>query len=150
MGDELRQCIVCGELKPLNTTYFGRSNHRFRNQCRGCKNAKRREWDEAHPEAIRAKWQRQNLKRSLAGPKWTDADVERMRKEQRDRCFYCRVRLAGGGEVDHKESLDRGGTNDPANLVLACLPCNRQKGPRDVEEFTRWLKADGRRVRSVR
>ncbi|TPQ30924.1 HNH endonuclease [Cupriavidus pinatubonensis] len=73
-----------------------------------------------------------------------------MRKEQRDQCFYCGMRLAGDGEVDHKRSLDRGGTNDPGNLVLACLPCNRQKGPRDADEFILWLKADGRRVRNNR
>jgi len=52
------------------------------------------------------------------------------------RCGYC------GGEqgpfdVDHIIPISKGGSNDIANLLLACWPCNRAKGARSPEE---WLR----------
>lgn len=43
-------------------------------------------------------------------------------------CQYCgrkppEVRL----EVDHIFPVDKGGTNDPANLITSCQPCNNGK-----------------------
>lgn len=50
-------------------------------------------------------------------------------------CNYCgasRVRL----ECDHVFPVSRGGTDDEWNLVTACVPCNRSKGAKTLEE---WL-----------
>lgn len=44
------------------------------------------------------------------------------------RCFYC------GGlatTADHVMPKALGGTDDPSNLVAACLPCNSSKRDRD-------------------
>ena len=49
-------------------------------------------------------------------------------------CHYCAkrgVRL----ECDHVEPVSRGGSNDLANLVTACLPCNRSKRAKTVAEW---------------
>lgn len=50
------------------------------------------------------------------------------------KCFYCGVR--GGNEaelhIDHKISVDDGGTNNTDNLVTACAKCNGGKGKRSV------------------
>jgi 5-methylcytosine-specific restriction endonuclease McrA len=69
--------------------------------------------------------------------------ARRRRRElvlQRDglRCSYC------GGDfstdpmrlvVDHIRALARGGTDDPANLVIVCWDCNARKGTKPVEVF---------------
>jgi 5-methylcytosine-specific restriction endonuclease McrA len=41
-------------------------------------------------------------------------------------CHWCR--RAKATELDHIIELDRGGTNDPDNLVPACKKCNSRRG----------------------
>lgn len=44
------------------------------------------------------------------------------------RCHYCRTALTEEtSTIDHRIPLARGGSNLPDNLVLACVPCNRDK-----------------------
>lgn len=64
---------------------------------------------------------------------------EKLRKEiiERDgfKCTYC-----GSGDdlaVDHVISRSRGGTDDPSNLVTACISCNAKKHNRTLEDFMR-------------
>ena len=48
------------------------------------------------------------------------------------RCEYCLFPQAVAlhrHEPDHIVPLQHGGVTDPANLALACLRCNRYKGP---------------------
>ena len=48
------------------------------------------------------------------------------------RCEYCLLPQAAAlhrHEPDHIVPLQHGGVTDPANLALACLRCNRHKGP---------------------
>lgn len=49
-------------------------------------------------------------------------------------CAYC-GRRGGDLECDHVHPVARGGTHHPSNLVTACLPCNRSKGSKTVEEW---------------
>lgn len=49
-------------------------------------------------------------------------------------CIYCG---AGALSWDHVVPRSRGGTNEPANLVPACRPCNSSKGARTPEEW--WI-----------
>lgn len=50
------------------------------------------------------------------------------------RCVYC-----GHSDVplslDHVVPRSKGGLTVPSNLVTACIPCNRAKGNRDLEDF---------------
>lgn len=44
-------------------------------------------------------------------------------------CHWCRAPLTlETATVDHRIPLARGGSNNPNNLVLACEPCNHDKG----------------------
>ncbi len=49
-----------------------------------------------------------------------------------DRCEYClfpQVFVVHRHEPDHIVPVQHGGTTDEQNLALACLRCNRNKGP---------------------
>lgn len=44
-------------------------------------------------------------------------------------CYYCRnVFMLDDLTIEHLTPLCLGGTNDPANIALACSPCNHQRG----------------------
>lgn len=49
-------------------------------------------------------------------------------------CAYCR--LAPYSELDHAIPLSRGGSNWPANVYPACVPCNRRKHTRKL--YSEW------------
>lgn len=54
------------------------------------------------------------------------------------RCAYrgsSPVCVTRATSVDHVLPRSRGGGDDPANLVAACLPCNQLKGDRTPEEI---------------
>lgn len=58
--------------------------------------------------------------------------VEEVRRRAGNRCEYCRVpyphyRLPF--QIDHVIARQHGGPTDIGNLALACLHCNRFKGP---------------------
>ncbi len=49
-------------------------------------------------------------------------------------CAYCGVE----GEplvLDHRRPVSRGGSNHPANLLAACVPCNSAKGNKSWSEW---------------
>ena len=50
-------------------------------------------------------------------------------------CAYCAT-TDGPFEIDHIAPVVLGGTDDPANLCVACAPCNRSKGAKTLEEWT--------------
>lgn len=53
-------------------------------------------------------------------------------------CWYC------GEEAttrDHVTPRSRGGTDDPENLVPACVRCNSQKRDKTLEEYRAWKYA---------
>lgn len=56
-----------------------------------------------------------------------------VRQRARDRCEYCRLRQADESEtpfhVEHIIAKQHGGSDDAANLALACALCNLLKGP---------------------
>ena len=39
--------------------------------------------------------------------------------------------------LDHKIPVARGGNNDIENMVLSCRSCNRRKGKKTAEEFSK-------------
>ena len=54
-----------------------------------------------------------------------------VRARARERCEYCLIaesEAVGPHEPDHLIALKHGGETSSANLVLACLDCNRFKG----------------------
>ncbi len=51
-------------------------------------------------------------------------------------CAYCGLMMRPSRlTFDHVRSLARGGTNEVANLVLSCAPCNRIKGAKPLDRL---------------
>lgn len=86
-------------------------------------------------------------------------DVQHIRacfQRQDGHCFYCRERfvaprprrkfsfLNARYHIEHKQPIACGGTNDRANVVLACERCNIEKGIWSAEEYLAALaRRDG-------
>jgi hypothetical protein len=68
-----------------------------------------------------------------SGPIW-EALRRAVFKRDNYTCKYCGLR-AGQLECDHVMPVSRGGTDDPSNLVAACVPCNRSKRDQTPEEW---------------
>ncbi len=51
-------------------------------------------------------------------------------------CAYCGA-TDGPFDIDHREPVAQGGTNDPSNLCVACVPCNLSKRDKPLSE---WLQ----------
>jgi 5-methylcytosine-specific restriction endonuclease McrA len=88
----------------------------------------RREYDRGRAPAKNA------LRRGAAGS-FTSADIEAQRSRQRERCFWCGKRLTESFHVDHVVPISRGGSNNPANLVISCPSCNWQKSAKHPMDF---------------
>lgn len=54
-------------------------------------------------------------------------------------CAWCGHALEDGAalSLDHLTPYSTGGSNAPANLVTACMRCNRARGARSVAQFAR-------------
>ena len=54
-------------------------------------------------------------------------------------CAWCGHSVEDGAQLalDHVKPHSKGGTNDPANLVTACVRCNSSRGDRPVRTFAR-------------
>lgn len=63
-------------------------------------------------------------------------------------CFYCGVR-GGRLECDHKIPVSRGGSDDPENLVAACLSCNRSKHNQTPDEFIASMRSNDHLVVAI-
>jgi len=98
-----------------------------------------RAWVAANPEVVRACSQRRYALKKNAIGSFGASDLCRLYEEQKECCYYCDVSLAEGFEVDHYIPLSRGGTNEPSNIVLACMPCNRSKGNKLPADFIQAL-----------
>ena len=63
---------------------------------------------------------------------YISAEIRRFVAERAGhRCEYCHIHEDDtffGCEIDHIISKKHGGNNDPENLALSCLFCNRHKG----------------------
>lgn len=62
----------------------------------------------------------------------TDDLARRVRRRARYRCEYCRLpqsAVPNRHQVDHIIAEQHEGDDDPTNLALACMHCNRHKGP---------------------
>jgi 5-methylcytosine-specific restriction endonuclease McrA len=78
----------------------------------------------------------------------TPADALLLDILQSGRCFYCDAPVGAKATVDHLIPRAYGGTDEPANIVLAHRRCNQRKGDRlpTQDEIAR-LTAQRRRSR---
>lgn len=126
-------------------------NHRVYVQRRQKYIASNLRWRANNPEKVRAiarkgskkNWARvyaQNSKRRArkmgAGGQHTPADIRRIYKAQKGKCYWCGVKVGKTYHVDHVIPLARGGTDGPENLVIACPDCNRHKHDKLPHEWS--------------
>ena len=101
------------------------------------------------PSKVINRVEKYKAQKDAAGGYWTDYDIQKIRRELEDKCYYCGVELAGGGEIDHKLPVSRGGTNWPDNLTLACTKCNRDKHCKTPDEFFEYKRQRGQKIRNI-
>lgn len=94
-----------------------------------------RRYIQRHPDKARAKAaNRRALKRNAPG-KFGKADIQLQFKSQHGKCWHCGKKLTDGYHADHLIPLNRGGTNDPRNIVLSCPHCNTSRRDRFTHEW---------------
>lgn len=71
----------------------------------------------------------------------TPNDINAIRSNQNDLCYYCHDPLRLNGTIDHKVPVSRGGSSNPSNIVLACKKCNSTKYTKTDTEFHVYMSA---------
>ena len=100
-----------------------------------------REWRQSNREKIRTNNRNRKAVLKKAQGKHTDEDIRDQHKRQKGRCYWCGKKVGDTYHVDHVIPLDKGGSNGPENLVIACPVCNLSKGSKFPHE---WGGSGGR------
>lgn len=66
---------------------------------------------------------------------YTAEDLQWQHKNQRGRCYYCKIKLGKKYHADHVIPLSRGGSNDISNIVVTCVTCNLRKSNKLPHEW---------------
>jgi len=101
-------------------------------------NLQTKQWREENPDVVRSMVRNYRTRKRNATGSHTADDIRRLWWFQMGRCQYCGKKLhhgMRGFHVDHMQPLSRGGSNDPANLALACGRCNDSKHNKTSTEF---------------
>jgi len=97
---------------------------------------KQRQYRETHKQKRREEDRRRRARELNSPGSHRLADIEIIRRNQRNRCWYCGADLSKTGEhLDHRIPLSRGGSDNASNLVLACPKCNLSKGSKLPHEW---------------
>lgn len=137
------------EANPTWSRYYERAHRDERNAARRERrrkdpeavNARQRAWCRSHATRVRE----YHLKRNGVGdvPKGVLDDVFQQNIGLHHGilvCTYCDQRIEDVYHVDHILAVANGGTNEIANLCIACPSCNESKGKKDVDAWL-WDKA---------
>lgn len=91
-----------------------------------------RRYREKHPLQVRAKF----AKRRNAPGSHTRDDILIQYKSQKGKCWWCgkKVKLEKC-HVDHRIPINRGGSNNPNNIVISCPHCNMSRGDKLPHEW---------------
>lgn len=93
-------------------------------------------WRRLNREACLVRGRNYRARKLRAPGTHSAKDVEAKLELQGGLCYYCFRDLEQTGyHVDHKIPLVRGGSNWPANLAIACPPCNLSKCAKTPAEF---------------
>jgi hypothetical protein len=136
----IRVCKACGIEKDIGEFAKHDNMHKWTcKQCLGPKTRKYgRDWTKNNKAGQRAKDHRRRALEMGAEGFHTGDDILRIHKAQRGRCCFpwCRKKLNGIWQLEHRVSLSKGGTNWPNNLQLSCDDgCNQSKGTLDEIAF---------------
>lgn len=150
------KCMRCSVMWALKTYYLDVDKSRDKNRIKAKKASQYYiEYRIRNKDQIAArikKWHSENIDRRRAhvrnrrarllnvGGSHTTADIERIYREQRGCCAWCRKKVKfGERHVDHIVPVHKGGSNDPANLAISCKTCNHRKSAKDPLDFAREL-----------
>lgn len=64
-----------------------------------------------------------------------DNNIRDMYRAQKGLCWWCGDELHGVYQIDHRLPVAKGGSDDWANLCLACPDCNSKKSDKMPHEF---------------
>ncbi len=157
IDDNGRECSKCGTYKPwLEYGEYSHSPFGRRPTCKVCMNDRpkrdRRAATKKHldylrandPLKLKAKTVRNGMLRRSTLPAPMPTEIEAWLKGQPLVCHYTGVELpVDDFSVDHKEPLERGGTNDLQNLCLTTKEMNTTKGTMTESEFKQLLSLVG-------
>jgi len=92
-----------------------------------------RKYAKDHPEWKREQWRKRQMKKKGVGGYHTPAQFELVKKQQKQKCYYC-------GETkrlvrDHVHPISKGGSDSISNIVAACYQCNGLKNNRMMDDF---------------
>lgn len=99
--------------------------------------ARVRSWKRENPGLVATTNRNREARLANAPGTHSAADVQRIRAQQGNRCFWCGAALGRSYHVDHYIPLSKGGSNWPENLDVACGACNLAKGAKMPGEFAR-------------
>lgn len=121
------------EWRLLNPKRFKKLNDKNYQENKEARREKDRRWSKNNPERKRiARRKRRALLLSVASIDYTPEQLAAKMSYFGNRCVYCGGALE---EVDHAIPLSRGGLDMLANLVPACISCNRRKFKSTWKEF---------------
>ena len=83
---------------------------------------------------------RKQLSRLEGKTPFTSEDIEKLKSVQNNTCYYCGTSISEGFHIEHLTPLANGGGNDIDNIMLACPPCNQDKGVSDEVVYWRRLQ----------
>lgn len=99
-----------------------------------------RKYYAANTERYHAYVHIRRARKLAAGGEYTPADIQTIRRGQRDECAICTKPLYGQGEIDHLVPIKLGGSSAPNNLQLLCIPCNRWKASKPLDQVLREIE----------
>ena len=88
------------------------------------------DWETSFLETHRIRFRRPSPPRARPTGWSIDWDESQLLRQE-GCCYWCGSPLGGVAHRDHVQPLARGGLNDVSNLVMACPPCNLDKGAAD-------------------
>lgn len=143
-----KQCKDCKKVYPLTREYFGQYKNKrnevvkinFRNSCRLCMAKNTAKHYKLHKDKLMKRLEKRKHLEENAEGNYTKNDIEKIRKNLQDKCFFCSKELLGFGDIEHLTPISRGGSNNPDNLMLSCSKCNKEKTNKTLAEYIAWRK----------
>jgi 5-methylcytosine-specific restriction endonuclease McrA len=141
MSENIKTCSRCGQTKPETREFFGSPpSGALRGYCRECMNEASVEYEanNKHRRQIR------DAKRAEAsGGIRRGFDLETKHSLFRKQeglcpCCFTPIDCPEDGEVDHVIPLERGGRDEPINLLLTHTRCNKEKHKKTLAEHWEW------------
>lgn len=103
-------------------------------QVRAAIKATNDDWRKRNPERVSEMDKRRYALERGAKGSHTVEDIQVLRVGQNNRCWWCACEL-DKFEVDHRVPISKGGSDNPENLCLTCVRCNRSKGAKLPQEW---------------